>query len=147
MRKIKPRIRVQELNDCGVTYYVANLRIGSYTLAVEETTVELAIFKAYLYLHNKHQIRTWHHDRDFERIPVLRLWCEQEDKAEEIWSEKLEQKFRLEQAALEAEVVIQRTLETENTGLPAGYESRMDEIPDHCLATSNLPWWKRLFRV
>lgn len=20
-------------------------------------------------------------------------------------------------------------------------------IPDHCLATSNLPWWKRLFRV
>lgn len=22
-----------------------------------------------------------------------------------------------------------------------------NKIPDHCLATSNLPWWKRLFRV
>lgn len=21
------------------------------------------------------------------------------------------------------------------------------KIPDHCIATSNLPWWKRLFRV
>ena len=21
------------------------------------------------------------------------------------------------------------------------------KVPDHCLATSNLPWWKRLFRV
>lgn len=24
---------------------------------------------------------------------------------------------------------------------------RVSEAPDHCLATSNLPWWKRLFRI
>ena len=26
-------------------------------------------------------------------------------------------------------------------------EIRPRKIPDHCLATSNLPWWRRLFRV
>ena len=26
-------------------------------------------------------------------------------------------------------------------------KNKREKIPDHCLATSKLPWWKRLFRI
>lgn len=32
----------------------------------------------------------------------------------------------------------------ESPSIPLFCETK---VPDHCLATSNLPWWKRLFRV
>lgn len=45
------------------------------------------------------------------------------------------------------ESLVRRNIVLQRHGLGITVELPGLKIPDHCLATSNLPWWKRLFRI